>query len=125
MIDAVSNVNFRGDVAGADLINAPGKYSVQAPVADMPADSFEKSGEKKSHKGLKAFIGTALVALAAFAGLGYAVKNGKLSKVEIKEGESFFKTLWPKTKNLAVTIGEKAQSCYETVASWFGKKAAE
>lgn len=40
MINSVSGVSFRGDVAPAqnmqDLINAPGQYTTQ--VADAPAD---------------------------------------------------------------------------------------
>ena len=127
MISAVSNVSFRGD-AGADLISAPGKFSAQAPVADMPADSFESTGEKKSKKGLKAALITAGLALAAFVGLGYAVKSGKLKHVDIAEGDGFFKSLWTRTKNVGAKIGGWAESCYNTVAGWFGhegKKAAD
>ena len=121
MISAVSNVSF-GD-ASADLISSPGKYSMQAPVADMPVDSFESSGEKKSKKGLKAALITAGLALAAFVGLGYAVKTGKLKHVDIVEGDGFFKNLWVRTKNVGAKIGGWAESCYNTVAGWFGHKA--
>ena len=48
MINSVSGISFRGDVAPAnDLISAPSKFSNPAPQAEAPADSFEKAGEKK------------------------------------------------------------------------------
>ncbi len=129
MIDAVSNVNFRGDVAGSnDIINAPSKFSVQAPISDTPADSFEKAGteeSKKSGNGLAVAIGAAIAAIAIFAGLGYAVKNGKLEKVDLDKTEGFFNKAWARVKNAGVYIGEKANSCYETVAGWCGKEVKD
>ena len=127
MIDAVSNVSFRGENSGADIINAPSKFSVQAPLPEAPVDSFERAGgeEKKSGKGLMAVIGTAIVALAAFAGLGYAVKKGHLEKVEVENVEGFFNKAWARIKNAGAYLGEKANSCYETVAGWFGREAKD
>ena len=129
MIDAVSNVNFRGDAAGAqDLINAPGKFSAQAPIPAATADSFEKTGieeDKKSGSGLSAAIAAAVVALAAFAGLGYAVRGKHIEKVDINSVEGFFNKAWARVKNAGVYVGEKANSCYETVAGWFGKEAKD
>lgn len=127
MISAVSNVNFRGEGA-QDIINAPGKFSVQPSVKDMPADSFEKSG-KKSHTGLK-LIATALIAAGAFLGLGYAAKSGKLGKlekIEIEEGAKFLDKAMAKIKNAGIWVGEKAKNSYEAVAGLFNKgaKAAE
>lgn len=122
MIDAVSKVSFRGD-AGADLINAPGKYSVPAQVTEMPADSFETTGEKKSKKGLKAFLATAAIALLAFAGLGYAVKSGKLTKVdEIVKDANFYTRAVYHIRNAAAKVGGWAESCYYSIAGLFGRK---
>jgi hypothetical protein len=122
MISSVSGISFRSN----DLINSPSKYSVTAQTKPMISKSFDNEDfdNKKSHIGTT-LLATGAVALATFAGLGYAVKTGHLEKVNIAEGEGFFNTLWPKTKNLAYTIGEKAQTCWETVAGWFGKKAKD
>lgn len=129
MIDAVSKVSFRGEATGAqDLINAPGKFTAQAPIPEAQADSFAKSGaeeNKKSGSGLTAAICTAIAAIAIFAGLGYAVKNGKLEKVDLAKTEGFFNKTIARIKNAGVYIGEKANSCYETVAGWFGREAKD
>ena len=119
MIDAVSRVSFRGD--NADLINAPGKFSASVP--DMPADSFEKTGEKKSNKGVKIAIATAIAALVALAGLGYAARTGKLAKVEIKDDAGFFGKALAKIKNAAAQVGEFVNNkCYNKI---FSEKVAE
>lgn len=128
MIDAVSNVNFRGEAANVqDLINAPGKFSSQAPLPAAAADSFERadSEEKKSGNGLAIAIGAAVAALAAFAGLGYAVRKGHLEKVDVNNVEGFFNKAWARIKNAGAYVGEKANSCYDTVAGWFGKEAKD
>lgn len=124
MISAVSSVSFRGE-GSPDIINAPGKFSAQPSVANIPADSFEKNEEKKG--GWKALLGVAIVALAAFAGLGYAVKSGNLAKVEAKDLENakFFEKAWAYTKNAGFWVGEKAQSCYEGIAGLFKKEAKD
>ena len=90
MINSVSGVNFRGDVAPAqnsqDLINAPGQFAT--PVADVPADSFEKEGAEKKKSKAPAIIGTIVgLAALAYAGLGLAVGKGKLNKVVAQEGK--------------------------------------
>ena len=114
MIDAVSRVSFRGDAAGADLINAPGKFS----VPDMPADTFEK----KSNTGLKVATGVAVV-LAALAGLGYAARTGKLAKIAIKDDAGFFGKALAKIKNAAAQVGDFVNNkCYNKI---FGEKVLE
>ena len=121
MVNSVSGVSFRGDAAAVsnqDLINAPGKYT----TAEIPADSFEKEGAPKKSK-KTGIIATLGLALAAFAGLGWAVKSGKLTKAEAPEG--FFKKAWAYVQNAAHWVGEKAGNCWDTVAGWFGKKAGD
>lgn len=124
MINSVSGVSFGNNVnATQDLINSPGKYT-NVTTPEVPADSYESTEKKSSAK--KGIIATLLIGLAAFAGLGYAVKSGKLSKVtEMPEG--FFNKAWAKTKNVGHSIGKAAANCWDTVAGWFGKgaKAAE
>lgn len=116
MISAVNGVSFRGNDV-QDLINSPGQYAV-AKTSELPADSFEK----KSKAPLAAGI-TALAALAAFAGLGYAVHNHHLEKIG-KEmmPEKFFEKSWAYIKNTGHMVGEFAEKCYKTVAGWFGKE---
>ena len=125
MINSVSNVSFRGETAGVnaqDLINSQGKYTT---VTEVPADSFQKEGAQEKKKGgYGALIGTLLVALATFAGLGYAVKKGHLEKVEVP-AEGFFAKAKAHIKNGATTVGEWAGKCWDTVAGWFGKGAKE
>jgi hypothetical protein len=125
MISAVSNVSFRGE-GSSDIINAPSKYSAQPSAINPPADSFEKA-DKEKKSGWKALLGVAIVALAAFAGLGYAVKTEKLVKVEAKELENagFFGKVGAYIKNAGYWVGEKAQSCYEGVAGLFSKETKE
>lgn len=121
MIDAVSNINFRGETVSQDILSSPGKFSTQVSV-DKP-DSFERfnNQDKKSGSALKTAIATAIVALGAFAGLGYAVKNKKIEKVDLEKTEGFVKKAWAHIKNAAVYVGEKAEKCYETVAKKFKK----
>lgn len=124
MINSVPNLSFRGEVANAqDLINSPGQFASPAQIAELPPDSFEFEGQEKKKSG-KGLVGTLLVGLAAFAGLGYAVKKGHLEKPVIDETASFFKKLWPKTKNLGHTIGEYAVKAWDsTLGKLFTKKA--
>lgn len=124
-IGAVRNVSF-GDSA-QDLINAEGKYTAQAPLEEIPADSFEK----KSNKGAVTAGVTAAVLLAAAAGLGYAVSKGKidLSKLKVAEADmkdiGFFKKAWAHSKNITATCLEKLGTAYDSVAKFFTKKADE
>lgn len=124
MINSVQNLSFRGGVANAqDLINSPGQFASSAQIAELSPDSFEFEGQKKKKSG-KGFVGTLLVGLAAFAGLGYAVKKGHLEKPIIDETAGFFKKLWPKTKNLGYTIGEYAVKAWDnTIGKLVSKKS--
>lgn len=123
MIGSVSNVNFKGIDNSQDFINKPGAFSA---TPDIPNDSVELSTkeDKKSNTGVKVLIGTLIAGLAAFAGLGYAVKSGKLVKAEIPT-EGMFAKAWAHVKNAGVTVGKWAEKCWDTVAGWFGKKGAE
>lgn len=123
MVSAINSVSFGNT---QDLINSPGRFTTIA-TPEMKPDSFEMEGEnKKSHTGLKALIGIALVALAAFIGLGAAFKKGNLKKVEIPT-EGFIAKAKAKIQNFGYDVGEKAEACYKTIAGWFGKgeKAAK
>ncbi len=115
MLSSVSNISFRANEMNAqDLISSPGQFASSAPAAELPADSFEMEGSKKKKSGGKKLAATLLVALGAFAGLGYAVKKGHLEKTTINDADSFFKKLLPKTKNLGHTIGEYAVKCWDS-----------
>lgn len=125
MINSVSGVSFRGDVAPAqnsqDLINAPGQFAT--PVADVPADSFEKEGAEKKKSKAPAIIGTIVgLAALAYAGLGLAVGKGKLNKVVAQEGKEL--KLTDKAINVLHGIGENAKGVWDSIASKFGKKGA-
>lgn len=125
MINSVQNLSFRGEVANAqDLINSPGQFTTPTKVADLPPDSFEMQGGEKKKSCAKGIITTLGLALAAFAGLGYAVKKGHLEKPVINEADGFFKKLWPRTKNLGNTIGEYAVKAWDnTLGKLFTKKS--
>lgn len=125
MINSVSNLSFRGEAVNAqDLINSPGQFASPAQTAELPPDSFELEGQEKKKSGAKGLVGALLVGLAAFAGLGYAVKGKHLEKVDIKEADNFFKKLWPRTKNLGHTIGEYAVKAWDnTLGKLFTKKS--
>lgn len=111
MISSVSNVSFKSN---QDLINSPGQFAAPAVKAESMPDEFVS--KKKSKAPLA--LGTALVvALATFAGLGYAVKSGKLAKVE--GAEKFM----DKVKNFGFSIGEKAEQCWNKITGLFSKKA--
>ena len=117
MISAINNVSFGNN---QDLINSPGQFSATAIPENKP-DTFEMEDEnKKSNNGLKALLGTALVALAAFVGLGVAVKKGNLVKVDVP-AEGFMAKVKAKVKNFGFSVGEQAKKCYEKVAGWFSK----
>ena len=126
MLSAVSGVSFKGDVAPAqntqDLINAPSQFA--GPIADVPADSFEKAGEEKKKSKAPAILG-GLVALAAAAyiGLGVAVGKGKLNKVVAAEGAEL--KFMKKAQNWAHTVGENANNVWKSITGWFGKKGSE
>ncbi len=118
MISAINNVSFGNN---QDLINSPGQFTTMPATPEMKPDSFEMEGEKKkSHTGLKVLIGTALVALAAFIGLGVAVKKGNLKAVEVPT-EGFMAKTKAQAQNFGVKVGEAAEKCYDKVAGWFGK----
>ena len=124
MIGSVSNVNFKGIDNSQDFINKPGAFS---STPNIPNDSVElstKEEDKKSNTGVKVLIGTLIAGPAAFAGLGYAVKSGKLAKVEIPT-EGMFAKAWAHVKNAGVTVGKWAEKCWDTVAGWFGNRGAE
>ncbi len=126
MLSPVSGVSFRGEVAPAqntqDLISAPSQFA--SPIADAPADSFEKAGEEKKKSKAPAIIGGLLaLAAAAYIGLGVAVGKGKLDKVVAAEGAEL--KFMEKAQNLAHAVGENANSAWKTVTGWFGKKGAE
>lgn len=127
MISAVSGISFKGETVNAqDLINSPGQFTT-APQQEMPADSFEKAGseeKKKSNTGLKVAIGAAVVALATFIGLGYAVRKGHLEHVDVP-AEGFFAKAGAHIKNAAVKVGEWADSCYTSIMKLFGKDVAK
>ena len=111
MISAVSGVNFKGEgaVSGADLINAPGKFSSAPASLDAPADSFESKGkEKKGHAGTVMGSIVGLLALA-YVALGLAVGKGKLKKVEAPEG------MMQKVQNFFHKIGESAEGLWNKV----------
>lgn len=113
MISSVSSVHFGNNAQS--LINDPGKFS-QLPAAkvDAPADEFVPKNKKSSKGGLATL---AIVALAAFAGLGVAVKKGKLAKVE--NAEKFM----DKIKNIGASIGGAAEKCWNKITGLFSKKA--
>lgn len=116
MISSVSNISFKSNAQ--DLINSPGAFATQAPKAEAAADEFVGKKKSKSAAGL---ITTLVVALAAFAGLGYAVKSGKLTKVENAE-----KFMDKYIKNPAAKVGGWAETCWNKITGLFGgKKAAE
>ena len=123
MLNPVSGVSFRGDVAPTqntqDLISAPSQFA--GPVADAPADSFEKAGEEKKKSKAPAIIG-GLVALAAAAyiGLGVAVGKGKLPKIEGTELK-----FMEKAQNLANSVGENAGKVWKSITGLFSKNAAK
>lgn len=126
MISAVSGISFKGETVNAqDLINSPGQFA-SAPKSEVPVDSFEKAGEekKKSNNGLKAAIGTAIVALGAFIGLGYAVRKGHLEHVDIP-AEGMFAKAKAHIQNAGVKVGEWADSCYNSIMKLFGREAKD
>lgn len=117
MINSVSGISFRRDAAvnASDLINSPGKFTLPAAPAEVPADSFEKAEgqKKKSHTG--AIIGTIVGLLAAaYIGLGIAVHKGGLTKIDNPEG------IMQKAKNFFHSIGESADNLWGKIR---GKKA--
>lgn len=125
MINAVSNVGFRGTSSVQDLINSPGLYTRPMPAQsrELPADTFEGTSKKKS--GTKKFLLTLGAGLAAFATLGYLVKSGKLAKVDVNSADNFFKKMWTHTKNASASVGDYAVKAWDAIAGLFGKKAVE
>ena len=106
MINSVSGVSFRGDVAPAnDLINSPSKFANPAVQAEAPADSFEKAGEKKKSKAPAIIGGLVGVAAIATATLGFLVGRGKLTKAVAQEGKEL--SLLNKAQNFICDMGEK------------------
>jgi hypothetical protein len=127
MIGSVSNLSFRGEAVNAqDLINAQGQFTTPAQPRELPPDSFEKEDSEEKNSGAKALIGTLAVALAGFAGLGYAVKKGHLEKIAINDADNFFPKLWQKTKNVGFSIGENAVKCWDnTLGKLFTKSSTK
>ena len=126
MISAVSGISFKGETVNAqDLINSPGQFAT-APKSEVPVDSFEKASEekKKSNTGLKVAIGAAVVALATFIGLGYAVRKGHLEHVDVP-AEGMFAKAKAHVNNAAETVGKWADSCYTSIMKLFGKDVAK
>lgn len=129
MINSVPKVNFCAAEAvnAQDLLNSPGQFATPAQTAELPPDSFERQGaeEKTSKSGAqKAIIGTLVAGLAAFAGLGYAVKKGKLDSANVELAEGFFNKAWARTKNLGHTIGEYAVKAWDnTLGKLFTSKS--
>lgn len=125
MINSVSNISFRGGVANTqDLINSQGKFTSYGSISDVPSDSFENGGVEKNKSGVKGLLVTLALGLAAFAGLGYAVKKGHLEKNVINDADGFFKKLWQNTKNLGCTVGEYAGKAWDnTLGKLFTKKS--
>lgn len=123
MLNSVSGVSFKGDIAPAqntqDLISAPSQFS--APLADAPVDSFEKVGEEKKKSKAPVIIGGLLaLAAATYIGLGIAVGKGKLKKVEGTDLK-----FMEKAQNWAHAVGDNAKSAWNKVTGWFGRKGAE
>ena len=127
MISAVSGISFKGETVNAqDLINSPGQFAT-VPQQEAPADSFEKAGneeQKKSNTGLKVAIGAALVALATFIGLGYAVRKGHLEHVDVP-AEGMFAKAKAYVNNAAETVGKWADSCYTSILKLFNREAKD
>lgn len=129
MINSVPKVNFCAaeGVNAQDLLNSPGQFATS--VAPTPPDSFERQGEeeKKSKSGAaKAIIATLVVGLAAFAGLGYAVKKGKLDRTNVELAEGFFNKAWARIKNAGVAVGEAAGKCWDsTLGKFIGNEASK
>lgn len=106
----VSAVNFGN---AQDLISREGKYtqSSQPKNTDIFTDKFEKT-EKKKSTGLKAVLWT-IAGLAAIAvTLGWAVKSGKLHKIEKADG------ILDQGKKIGFTIGDKVAKGYDTAADF-------
>ncbi len=114
MINSVSNISFKSN---QDLINSPGQFA--SPSAKMEAAPDEFVTEKKKSKAPVTLATLAILALAGFGGLGYAVKSGKLAKVE--GAEKFM----DKVKNFGFSIGEAAEKCWNKITGLFSKKAEQ
>jgi hypothetical protein len=127
MISSVSNLSFRGEGVNAqDLINSQGQFTTSAQPRELPPDSFEKEDSEEKHSGVKALIGTLAVALAGFAGLGYAVKKGHLEKTVVNDADKFFTKLWQKTKNVGFSVGDSAVRCWDnTLGKLFTKNSTK
>ena len=114
MINSVSNISFKSN---QDLINSPGQFA--SPSAKMEAAPDEFVTEKKKSKAPATLATLAILALAGFGGLGYAVKSGKLAKVE--GAEKFM----DKVKIFGFSIGEAAEKCWNKITGLFSKKAEQ
>lgn len=116
MISSVSNVNFKGDaspVNSQDLINSPGKFTNQAPAADVKPDTFEKEGAEKKKSNTGAIIGSIVGLLAvAYIALSAAVHKGSLNKVELPAEELKFKD---KVQNFFHSIGESGSKLWKKI----------
>lgn len=116
-VSAVRNVSF-GESA-QDLINAEGKYTAQAPLEEMPSDSFEK----KSNKGAIAASASAIGLLAAAAGLAYAAKHG-IDKWHVEDLKAVKDNkILAHIKEYTYQAAKKCEEGYDWVASLFSRKA--
>ena len=113
-MSSVTNINFRGGESIGSIAhkNTP---PVQCPECgrqvSFKGDTVELSGKKK-RTGLKAFFAVAATALAAFGGLAWLGKSGKLNQL----GEGKMKTIVEKLK-----INKAADKCsgwYDKALTW-------
>lgn len=89
--------------------------STPAAATDVKGDQFEGGKEQKKGKAGKVIAGLIATGAAVLAGLAIAVKTGKLSKIEIPEGETA--TILNKVKNGAADIGQKVLDTAESLAT--------
>jgi len=107
---SVSSVSFGNN----SVIDREGKFTqkpqTETKAPEMPPDSF--GDKKKKHTGLKAFLWTAAALVATAAGLGWAAKTGKLSKVETPQG------MLDHAKNFFATVGKKVANGFDTTVDF-------
>ena len=87
--------------------------------------SGEKFEFKDSKKGLIAAAAGSAAVVAVLAGLGIAVKNGAIKKVNISKEDVFLKKLCKRVNNAAEYIGRHVKdfsaSVYKSVSEFFAK----
>ncbi len=108
----------------ATIVQPQSNSAAPAASTGVSGDSFEKKGSGSAKK----VIGFVAVIGAALAALGFAVKKGKLAKIELGDEAKFI----DKAKNALADVGEKvnefaakgktkASDLYQTVKSKFSK----